>query len=338
MANDWANDRLLRFMLALVEQESFRLASELLHTSLSNVSDTAQTFLEDSGLHLYYLDRRKQVHLTRTGIAFREMVRPLFEARDEVMTALEAIEQGKIRSLRLGCGTFVDPGAFRVACEIHKQYLPDCQIHPFFEDAAQLVSEVIAGDLDAALVTLPVESKELQIQEIRRDRLVVCLRADDPLARSASLRPAELTGRPAVLYHPRLHPAAHARLLEMLAEKGLQIEERSRVSHPTEIQQLIVEGYGLSLIREGTALHPGLITRPITGVTWTVDTAFIYHGEHHPKTMPVLARDLRKQFSVQAKKPPVRAAIAASNEVAKRAPQPEKRMPEQLTLPGLTVQ
>ena len=338
MGNDWANDRLLRFMLAIVEHENFRLAAEELNTSLSNLSDSAQTFLEDSGLHLYYLDRSKHAHLTRTGIAFREMVRPLFEARDEVMTALEAIEKGEIRSLRLGCGTFVDPGAFRAACEIHKRYLPDCRIHPFFADAAQLVSEVIAGDVDAALVTLPVDGTELRILEIRHDRLVVCLRADDALARSASLRPAELTGRPAVLYHPRLHPAAHARLLEMLAEKGLQIEEQSRASHPTEIQQLVLEGYGLSLIREGTGLHPGLITRPITGVTWTVDTAFIYHGEHHPKTMPVLAQELRKQFIVHAKKPPVKAAIAASNGVAKRPPEPEKRAPEQLTLPGLTVQ
>ena len=225
-----------------------------------------------------------------------------------------------------------------MAREIHWLYLPDCEIHPLFAHAAQLVSEVIAGDVDAALVTLPVDAKELRIQEIRHDRVVVCLRADDPLARNASLRPVELTGRPAILYHPRLHPAAYARLLEMLAEKGLQIEEYSRASHPSEIQQLVLEGYGLSLIREGAGLHPGLITRPITGVTWTVDTAFIYHEEHHPKTMPVLARELRKQFTVQTKKPPARAAIAASNDVAKRPPQPQEKLPEQLTLPGLTVQ
>ena len=119
---------------------------------------------------------------------------------------------------------------------------------------------------------------------------------------------------------------------------GLQIEEYSRASHLSEIQQLVLEGYSLSLIREGAGLHSGLITRPITGVTWTVDKAFIYHGEHHPKTVPVLAQELKRQFSVQARKPPAKAAIATSNDVAKRSPESEKRVAEQLTLPGLTVQ
>jgi DNA-binding transcriptional LysR family regulator len=338
MGNDWANDRLLKFMLAILQHEHFGRAAEHLKTSQSNLSDAAKQFLAHSGLRMYYLDKDHHVHANRTGIAFREMVPPLFDARDEVLDALGSIDRGEIRSLRLGCGTFVDPEAFRTACEIHKRFLPDCPIRPSHADTAQLVREAISGDIDAAMVTLPVDAAELRVQEIRRDRLVVCLRAGDPLARNGAVRPVELAGKPAVLYHPQQHPAAHARLLQMLAEKGVEIEDQCRASHPFEIQRLVLDGYGISLIREGTGLHPGLVTRPIAGVTWTVDTAFIYHGEHHPKTMPVLARELRKQLSPHAKKPPAKATIAASKDIAKRPPEPERSVPEQLSLPGLTVQ
>ncbi len=272
----------------------------------------------------------------------------LFEERDEVFTDLQSIENGEIRSLRFGCGTFVDPEALRAACEIHRRYLPDCLIHPSHADANQLMSEVLAGEIDAALVTLPVDDDQLQIDEIRHDRLVVCLRADDPLATNATLHPVHLAGRLAVLYHPQRHPAAHLRLLQMLAEKGVEIENQCRASRPSEMQRLVLEGYGLSLIGDGTALSPGLTTRPITGVTWTVDTAFIYHLEHYPKTMPVLAHELKRQLSLPAKKPIVKVAVASSNGVEPRPPRPKSiearsprpkiGVPEQLSLPGIMVQ
>jgi uncharacterized protein YjiK len=60
------------------------------------------------------------------------------------------------------------------------------------------------------------------------------------------------------------------------------------------MQALVKEGYGLALIREGTLLEEGLITRPILGVDWTVDTAVIYHRQRHPKTVPILVRRLKK--------------------------------------------
>lgn len=342
MGNDWANDRLLKFMLGIVQHEHLGLAAKQLNTSQSNLSDAAKQFREHSGLVLYYLDRNKCVHRTRTGIAFAEMVPPLFEARDEVMNALQAIDRGEISSLRFGCGTFVDPETFRMACGIHKRYLPDCLIHPSHADTAQLVREVISGEIDGAIVTLPVEAPELQMQEIRRDRLVVCLRVGDPLAKNGAVHPAELSGKPAVLYHPQQHPAAYARLLQLLAEKGVEMDEQCRASHPIEIQQLVLEGYGISLIREGTVLHPGLITRPIVGVTWTVDTALIYHRERHPKTIPVLARELarewKRRLSGPAKKPVAKVIVPDAIDVTSRPPQMERTVPEQLLLPGLTVQ
>jgi hypothetical protein len=74
MGNDWANDRLLKFMLALLQHEHVGLAAEHLNTTPSNVSDAAKQFLLYSGLRLYYLDKKECVHPTRAGVAFCEMV------------------------------------------------------------------------------------------------------------------------------------------------------------------------------------------------------------------------------------------------------------------------
>ena len=170
-------------------------------------------------------------------------------------------------------------------------------------DAIQLVEELVQGEIDAAIMTMPINDSRLRVQAIRRDRLVACLRVDHPLAKKPAVLPADLQDHLAILYHPQRHPGAHKRLLELLSEAGVQIAEFSRASHPAELQSLVKAGYGLALITEGTVLETELTTRPIAGVDWAIDTAFVYNRELHPKTIPVLARHLKRRLAVSSIKP-----------------------------------
>jgi DNA-binding transcriptional LysR family regulator len=303
MGNDWAEFSLLAKVLMVLKHGSFRVAAEQEHITQSCLSRATKIFHDQSGMRLYELGKDKRVLLNRVGAAFRAMIPLLFQLRDEIFAALRAIASGGIRKLRLGCETVVDPGLFQMACEIHKRYLPDCVIDPFSEDAEELVKEVRSGEIDGALVTLPLDLRELSVETIRHDPLVICLRTDDPLAAKAAVHPVDLKGKRAILPHPQQHRAAYARLLELFAEIGVQFDECSRASHPSGMQQLVLDGFGLALIREGTALYSGLTTRPITGAQWTVDTVFIYHNEHHPETIPPLAKHLKLQVSTKAKSP-----------------------------------
>src|SRR5882757_6026007 len=117
--------------------------------------------------------------------------------------------------------------------------VPGCPVRAAHGDTVQFVEEIISNEIDVAIVTLPVNDLRLHLDEIRRDRLVVCLRGDHPLAAKAVLRPGELQENLTILYHPQRHPSAHERLLELLAEAGLKIDEYSRASHPTETQELV---------------------------------------------------------------------------------------------------
>jgi DNA-binding transcriptional LysR family regulator len=190
----------------------------------------------------------------------------------------------------------VDEKLFRSFCALHKELLPRCTVRPTHGDAAHLAQEVLAGIVDAAIITLPFAHPDLHIEELRRDRLVVCLRKDDPLAAKAAIQPSDLQDNLAVLYHPQRHPDAHAQLLELLSDAGVSVEEYSRASHPTEMRTLVKDGFGFALIREGTLLEDDLTTRPILGVDWTVDTAVIYHKLRHPKTVPILVRKLKRNI------------------------------------------
>jgi DNA-binding transcriptional LysR family regulator len=330
---DWAELRHFRYLLVILEKQGFRVAAEELHTSQPNLTVQARQFQENASVRLFRRMRNGRIRPTETGSAFIALARLLLETRDEVINALIAIERGEISSVRFGCTPLVDQNLFRNFCAAHKELLPNCPVRPTHGDAAHLAEEVLAGTVDSAIVTLPLQHPDLQIEEIRRDRLVVCLRRDDPLAGKFALQPVDLQSNLAILYHPQRHPDAHARLLELLADAGVKIEEYSHASHPSEMQTLVKEGHGFALIREGTPLDEELTTRPIVGVSWTVDTAVIYHKQRHPKTVPILVKKLKRQLNIDVKEPgSLAVAVPASMKISKRPPQAAANGPTQLML------
>ncbi|WP_213807191.1 LysR family transcriptional regulator [Granulicella sp. dw_53] len=298
---DWAEFRHFKYLLAILELQGFRAAAEQLNTGQPNLSIQAKQFQEYASLRLYEKSKDGRIRPTETGVAFQFIAKSVLEARDEAFEALAAIERGEIASVRFGCSPLVDRALFQSFCQMHRELIPSWAIRPERDDTLQLVENVVAGVLDAAIVTHPIKHALLRIEEIHRDRIVVCLRKDDPLASKAALQPMDLQKNLTILYHPQRHPNAHARLLELLGDAGIELEEYSRASHPSEMQTLVKDGYGLALIRQGTTLENELTTRPIAGVDWTVDTVVIYHRECHPKTLPILVRKFKRQLKKDEK-------------------------------------
>jgi DNA-binding transcriptional LysR family regulator len=182
---------------------------------------------------------------------------------------------------------------------------------------------------------LPLEHPELCIEELRRDPLVVCLRQDNPSARNHRVQASDLQGNLSILHHPKRHPRAHAKLLRHLADAGVEVEDYSHASHPSEMQMLVKEGHGLTLVRGGTPLDDELTTHPIAGVDWTIDTAIAYHKRRHPKTIPILVWKLKKQLdrtSREVKSPTAPQVLRHPESDGKRSPRGVQNPPAQLEL------
>jgi len=279
--------------LAILERQGFRAAAEHLYTTQPNLSIQARSFQENASIRLFQRAKNGRIRPTETGRAFIALARLLLETKDQVIDALIEIDRGSLSRIRFGCSPQVDPALFRAALSFHKELVPSCSIVPMYGDTNQLADEVALGDLDAALVTLPLDHAELCIESLQSDRLVVCLRRDDPLASKFALTASDLKGRLAILHDPQRYPNAHSRLLELLSGAGLHLEEFARGTNLSEMLMLVKDGFGFALIREGTLTDLDLITRPIAGVSWTVDMALIYHRTRYPRTVPIIAKKLK---------------------------------------------
>jgi len=68
-----------------------------------------------------------------------------------------------------------------------------------------------------------------------------------------------------------------------------------------------------------------LTTRPVAGVDWAIDTAFAYNKQLHPKTIPLLARLLKRRLAALPIKGGPQTTESTSTRVstAKRPPRSE---------------
>jgi DNA-binding transcriptional LysR family regulator len=335
--NDWAEFRHFKYLLAIAEFKGFRAAAEHLNTAEPNLSVQAKQFQEMFGIRLFKRTPSGRIQLTETGIAFKAIARDLLKARDEAIAALIAVERREIESLRFGCASCISRDLFRTAQEIHREIVPGCSIRPTHGGTTQLIEELISGSIDAAIVTSSVDHERLHVEEIRRDRLLVCLPKDHVLASKAVLRSEDLRDVPVVLYHPQLNLRAHTQTLSFLSEAGAQVDDFAQASHPTELQALVKDGYGIALVREGTALDPELTARSVAGVDWTMGISFAYDKHRHPKSIPLLARHLKLRVgntSARLNPPTDIAATKVERVKQKRGPKSEGGAPEQMSLLG----
>jgi hypothetical protein len=66
---------------------------------------------------------------------------------------------------------------------------------------------------------------------------------------------------------------------------------------------MVRKGFGLALIDGQMKLEPSLTTRAVAGVTWTADTAFVYHSDADHLALPILTCHLRKSSNHKLRKP-----------------------------------
>jgi DNA-binding transcriptional LysR family regulator len=224
-------------------------------------------------------------------------------ARVEIITMARAVHKGEVVPLRLGFSPFVNPELLEFFRDVYGSLFPNCPIHLSGGNSLQILERLEQENLDAAILPMPADGLEWTTQQLARDPLVVCMRTDDALARGSEVSISDLSAELKIFRDPEIHPTAHARLVEMLTEVGIDARASCLATTPADIQWMVRSGYGVALVDQRTTLDPGLTTRPIAGTRWTADTAFVHHKKADHLALPFLIRSLeRTPVSTPAKR------------------------------------
>ncbi|MBI0293065.1 LysR family transcriptional regulator [Streptomyces sp. PRKS01-29] len=184
--------RTLRYFVAVAEELHFGRAAARLHMSQPPLSRAIKQLETGLGAALF---RRSSagVTLTPVGAVLLDEARALLDHADRVRVRVAAA--AGTASLTVGIlGDGADPGAVRLAGAYHRRH-PGVEVHIRETDLTDPTCGLHAGLVDVALTRGPFDGTGLTVRELRADPVGALLRADDPLARRAGLKLADLADR-----------------------------------------------------------------------------------------------------------------------------------------------
>ncbi|HEV2486071.1 MAG TPA: LysR family transcriptional regulator [Terracidiphilus sp.] len=285
--------RLLRYVSASAETLNFTRAAGKVFVSQSSLSHQIGR-LEDSIDVVIFERLQNGLKLTAAGQIVVAYAENTLRDWEQAVAMARAVQRNEVPPLRLGFSSFVNAKLLEKFRDEYAGMFADYKIQLLSGDPLLCLQRLDAGLLDCAILPMPIDSSSYCVLQVAQSPLVVCLRSDDPLADRAQLDVHEVAKRITVFRDPELHPSAHSRLAEMFTEIGIPIYLGCSASTPSEIQWMVRERYGLALIDQLLPLEPGLVTRPIAGLNWTADTAFVHARKTKHVALPFIEQFFRE--------------------------------------------
>lgn len=281
--------RLLRYIKVSSETLNFTRAAQRVFVAQSSLSHQIGKLEDEIEVQIF---QRVQngLKLTPAGRIVVAYAESALQEWDHTVAMARAVQRNEVPPLRLGFSSFINAKLLERFREAYDRMFAGCTIRLQSGDPLLCLQRLDNRTLDCAVLPMPIDSSIYSVQLIARSPLVVCMRADDSLADRSPLNIDEIARRITIFRDPELHPSAHSRLVEMFEEAGVTIHLGCSARTPTEMQWMVKERYGLALIDQLSPLDPGLVTRPISRLNWTADTAFVHSSYADHVALPFIER------------------------------------------------
>lgn len=239
--------RQLECFCAVARTGSFTRAAEELGISQPSLSEQIAKLEQGMGAPLFErLSRR--VELTPPGEAILDKARALIEEAAALPDYLERAREAVAGPLRVAAIPTILPYFLAPVLSEFSERFPEVALHVREGTTSELVEHVLGGMIDAALVSLPVESSGLVMKELFREPLFLAVPNGHPLAEGGPVP---------------LRRASRERLLILkdghcLREETLAICDRVRAHFSAQFEadqfvtifELIRGGFGVSIVPE----------------------------------------------------------------------------------------
>lgn len=242
----------LRYFCAVARTGAFTRAAEEEGVTQPTLSQQIRKLESSIGVALF--ERRgRTVRLTQPGLRLlplaQEVLRNVVDARQ----ALECM-RGDIRGpLRVGCIPTVMPYLIAPkAAEFQDQYR-DVQLHLVENTTLRLAQQLQAGEIDLAIVGLPVRNRDLVCSELFREPLLLAIPRTHRLARAAMVTPRDL--RDDRLLILREGHCFRGEALAACRRTGSNLGVFFETDQFASIFSLVAGGFGVSVVPQMAASH-----------------------------------------------------------------------------------
>lgn len=193
--------RILKYFLAVAQEESITKAAEILHTTQPNLSRQLNMLEAEVGKKLFERGSRK-VTLTEEGMFLRKRAKEIIDLTERTESELSTYGETTSGDIYIGAPeTYVMHSIAEIFKRMHNQY-PNIKYHIFSGSTLEVSEQLNKGLLDFAILIEPIDLEKYNYLKLPyTDTWGVLMRKDSPLAKLNAITPEDIKDEPIFLAH-----------------------------------------------------------------------------------------------------------------------------------------
>ncbi len=270
----------LRYAVAVAETGNFTRAAERSHITQPSLSQQILNLEKEVGHKLFHRLGRKAV-LTEAGATFLERARRiLFEVEN---AAKELSDHPSLdRRITVGAVPTIMPYLIAPVIARCRELHPNLVIHASEDFRTNLVRGIVEGEIDLAVVTLPVKNSRLSIEPLLTEQLLLVVGKKHPFASRTEINIDDLAEETFVTMGESSTLAMQIR--EFFGDHNFVPKVGYRCAQVPTLKLFVAMGLGISILPE-VARRPddrGVLTYlRLTGTAPTHELAIIRHLQRY---------------------------------------------------------
>lgn len=239
------NLRDLKYLVTVADLGHFGKAAEACHVSQPTLSMQLKKLEEFLGVTLIERGSR-QVMLTPIGEGIVEEARQIVERADQLVAHARESQDPLSGDFKLGAFPTIAPYLFPLVIPHVKELLPKLKLLLIEEKTATLLTQLKSGEIDAALIALPVEDPGLYVRELFEEPFDLAVPENHPLAEKKTVTYEDVKPHPLLLLEEG--HCLREQALDLCRRVGVREDQNFRATSLETLRHMVAGGVAATLV------------------------------------------------------------------------------------------
>ena len=291
--------RHLHAVIVLAEDLNFTRAAHRLHITQSALSKQITEIEQQHKFRLFNRKNKRTVELTDVGRIFVEEARSALLHIDRAVQLGCAAREGSDGILTIGHSADADEAWVSAILAIRLPLYPKLRIQLISEFSNELVRSVMAGELNLALVTAPLENSQITAVPFALTPLYAALPESHPAAQKEYVALQDLTQDDWILFGRRVHPVIHDAIMDAAGREGISPKNAHDIITAQQAIHLVSERVGVAILTAPTCVGftaHGIVIKPLSDTSLCFDTCLIMRTDDDSRLANEFARSFLRRY------------------------------------------
>ncbi|MCA9017323.1 MAG: LysR family transcriptional regulator, partial [Planctomycetaceae bacterium] len=233
----------LRYFLRVAERGNFTRAAEELMISQPALSRSIQKLEDELGQPVFERKTRS-IALTDAGVLLQSRAQQILTLIED--TKAEISDDGRTGQIRVGAIPTIAPYFLPDFLRQFSAEFPEATLIVQEETTDKLLHRCTQGEIDLAILALPVPARYLEVEELFQEELLLVLPPEHPLVEKSQIRLADIKPYPFVLLDE-----AHClsdNIVSFCRQRSYHPVAVEHTSQLAMVQELVSLSHGISMV------------------------------------------------------------------------------------------